>query len=68
MYTYKNCFVITIRKIQTTNLIEHSIDLKKKIKFVKNTLSKYIQKKQKFANQIFSKLKNIEIILQRNSE
>ena len=67
LYIWKNCFATSIRDIKTIDLIEYLIDLELNVKFIKEFLSRYITKKKKFINQIFSKFENIEIIVSRNN-
>ena len=67
IYIWKECFAITIRDIRATNFIEHSIDLISNAKSIRDTLPKYTFKKREFANRIFSKLENADIIVRKSS-
>ena len=64
-YIWKKCFAITLKDIKITNLIEHFIDLISNAKSIRETLFKYMSQKRNFANRIFSKLKNVDIIIKK---
>ena len=68
LYTWKNCFAINVKNVKIIDIIEYSIDFESNAKFIRNTLFKYISKKRKFANRIFSKFENVDIIIKRNNE
>ena len=68
LYTWKNCFAINVKNVKIIDIIEYSIDFESNAKFIRNTLFKYISKKRKFANRIFSKFENVDIIIKRNNK
>ncbi len=67
-YTWRNCFVMKMIDIKIIDLMKHSIIFKSKFKSVKKKISKYTLKKREFANQIFSQMKEIDIITRMNSD
>ena len=67
-YIWKDCFATNVKNIKIINFIEHSIDFETNVKLVRDTLFKYIQKKKKFANKIFSKFENVNIIIRQSNE
>ena len=67
-YIWKDCYAISVKNIKIINFIDHLINFKANVRFVRDTLFKYIQKKKKFANKIFSELENANIIIKRNNE
>ncbi len=67
-YTWRDCFVMKMIDIKITNLIEHFIVLKSRFKFVKEKIFRYISKKREFANQIFSQMKEADIITRMNND
>lgn len=54
--------------IKITDLMKHSIVLKSKFKSAKDKILRYISKKREFANQIFSQMKEADIITRMNSD
>ena len=68
LYTWKECFATSVRKIKPTDLIEHFIDLVPNAKPVRGTLPKYTVQEREFANRIFSELEDADIIVRRSSE
>ncbi len=68
LYTWKDCFATSVRDIQATDLIEHSIDLQPNAKPVKSSLPRYTQEEKEFANRIFPELEDAGIIIRRSSE
>lgn len=68
VYTYRDCFASTIREIQATDLVEHSIILEKGAKPVKGSLPRYTQEEREFANSILPELDDAGIIQRRSSE
>ena len=67
LYTYRDCFAVSLRDIKPTDLIEHSIDLEPNAKPVKGSLPKYTTEEREFANQIFPELEDAGIITRRSS-
>lgn len=62
VYTWRDCFAKSVKDIQVTDLLEHSIDLMKDAKPIKKKTSKYTAKERDFANKIFSAIENAGII------
>ncbi len=67
-YIWRNCFVMKMIDIKIINLVEHFIVLKSESQSVKKKISRYTSKKKEFANQIFSQMKKIDIIIRMNSD
>ena len=67
LYTWRDCFALTVKDIKPTDLIEHSIDLVLDAKPVKGTLPKYTAQEREFANRIFPELEDAGIIVRRSS-
>jgi hypothetical protein len=67
-YTWRDCFVMKMTNIKITDLMKHSIVLKSKFKSAKDKILRYISKKREFANQIFSQMKEADIITRMNSD
>jgi len=68
LYTWRDCFARSVREIQPTDLIEHTIDLTPNARPVKGRLPKYTAQEREFANTIFPKLEEAGVIVRRSSE
>jgi hypothetical protein len=66
-YIWRKCFVEFLWDIQAIDIIEHFIDLKSNAKSMKETLLKYTAQKRKFVNNIFSTMKDADIIVRRSN-
>ena len=53
-YTWRDCFVKSMREVKPTDLIEHSIDLTSDAKPVYASITRYTPKEKEFAARIFS--------------
>ncbi len=67
LYIWRKCFAESVWDIKVTDIIEHFIDLKSNAKSIKETLLKYTAQERKFANTIFSIMKDVEIIVRRSN-
>jgi hypothetical protein len=67
-YTWRKCFVMKMIDIKIIDLMKHSIVLKSSFKLIKEKISRYISKEREFANQIFSQMKEVDIIIRMNSD
>jgi DNA phosphorothioation-dependent restriction protein DptG len=67
-YTWRNCFFMKMTNIKITNLMKHFIVLKSNSKSIKKRIFKYTSKERKFANQIFSQMKEASMIIRMNSD
>ena len=68
LYTWKDCFAATVREIQPTDLIEHSIDLTLNAKPCRGKLPQYTPQEWELANQIFPELEEAGIIACMSSD
>lgn len=66
-YTWKDCFVRSVRDIKTTNLFKHSIDLEPNARPFRGTLPKYTQAEREFTDQIFPEIEDAGIIMRGSS-
>lgn len=67
-FTWRNCFAKNIRDIQAIDLIEHSINLRPGAHPVREKLLYYTAVERAFANEIFSLIEDIGVIIQKISE
>ncbi|SLM37531.1 Retrotransposon gag domain [Lasallia pustulata] len=67
LYTWKDCFAVTVREIQPTDLIEHSIDLLPYSKPVRSKLPHYTPREREFSNRIFPELEEAGIVARMSS-
>ncbi|SLM39126.1 hypothetical protein LPUS_09585 [Lasallia pustulata] len=67
LYTWKDCFAVTVREIQPTDLIEHSIDLLPYSKPVRSKLPRYTPREREFSNRIFPELEEAGIVARMSS-
>jgi len=67
LYTWKECFAKIVRDIQSTVLIEHSIDLEPHAPLSKISLPRYTPEEKEFANRIFLEMEDAGIIVRRSS-
>lgn len=58
LYTWRDCFVRSVRDIKATDLIEHSIDLAPGAKPVKAKMKRYSQREREFAAKAFPDMGN----------
>ena len=68
LYTWRDCFAKTLRDIEPTDLVHHSIDLVDDAKPVYQTIKRYTPKEKEFAARIFPEMEEAGIIMRAASD
>lgn len=68
MYTWRDCFVKSMREVKPTDLIEHSIDLTCDAKPVYASIKRYTPKEKEFAAKVFPEMEEAGIIMRAASD
>ena len=68
LYTWKDCFALTLRDIKATDLIEHSTDSKPNARPAYGRIPKYNRKEREFAAYIFPMMEEAGIIVRAASD
>lgn len=56
LFIWKDCFAKNLKEIRTTDLIQHTINLKPNARLIYSKIPRYNCKKRQFAAEIFLKM------------
>lgn len=68
LYTWREYFAKTLKDVQSTDFIEHSINLKLNARPSYSKIPRYTEKERQFCDRIFSEIEEAGIITRASSD